>query len=136
MVPFSNVGVDFAGPLFIKEGKKTSSVYTTLYTCCVTRAVHLDIVQNLFTKAFMKCLRRFISRAARPCLIISDNAKTFKAAAKLIKDMHEDDEVKGHLADNRIEWQLNLEKFPWWGGFSERMIGTMKRRTPREFSRN
>ena len=45
-------------------------------------------------------------------MIISDNAKTIKAAAKLIEDLHEDDEVKGYLADNQIEWQFNLEKSP------------------------
>ena len=34
-VPFSNVGVDFAGPLFTKEGKETRKVYITLWTCCL-----------------------------------------------------------------------------------------------------
>ena len=35
--------------------------------------------------------------------------------------------ISAYLADNRIEWQFNLEKSPWWGGFFERLIGTMKR---------
>ena len=65
-VPFSKVGVDFAGPLFIKEGKETRKVYITLWTCCVTRAVHLDLVQNLSASTFMKCFRRFISRRGCP----------------------------------------------------------------------
>ena len=86
-LPFSKVGVDFAGPLYIKEGKETKKVYITLWTCCVTRAVHLDLVRSLTTAHFMRCLNRFTSRRGRPTLIVSDNAKTFKAAAKLVRNM-------------------------------------------------
>lgn len=31
------------------------------------------------------------------------------------------------LAGERIEWRFNLERAPWWGGFFERMVGTVKR---------
>ena len=54
--PFSEVGVDFAGPLHIKEGNETKKVYIALWTCCITRAVHLDLVRSLTTANFM--LRR------------------------------------------------------------------------------
>ena len=39
--PFSRVGVDFAGPLYVK-GKKgeMEKVYIALFSCCVIRAVH------------------------------------------------------------------------------------------------
>ena len=49
--PFTYTGVDFAGPLHVKEGNNdgTSKVWICLYTCCVVRAVHLDIVPNLTT---------------------------------------------------------------------------------------
>ena len=26
----------------------------------------------------------------------------------------------------RIEWRINLERAPWWGGFFERMVGSVK----------
>ena len=41
--PFAYTGVDFAGPLYIVNDTDTK-VWICLYTCCVTRAVHLDIV--------------------------------------------------------------------------------------------
>jgi len=49
--PFSSTGVDFAGPMFVKthgliENKK---VWICLYTCCVTRAVNIDIVPDMST---------------------------------------------------------------------------------------
>lgn len=40
-LPFSKVGIDFAGPLYVK-GKKNEmrKVYIALFSCCVTRVVH------------------------------------------------------------------------------------------------
>ena len=52
--PFSRVGVDFAGPLFIKSNKgEMGKAYVALCTCCVMRAVHLDLVTDLTATAFM-----------------------------------------------------------------------------------
>lgn len=46
---FTFTGLDYAGPLYVKgEKKKTEKkVRIFLYTCCVTKAVHLDIVPDL-----------------------------------------------------------------------------------------
>ena len=126
--PFSKVGIDFAGPLFIKSetGEMVKS-YLALFTCCVTRAVHLDLVADLTATTFLRCLRRFAARRGTPSLIISDNAKTFKASAKVIKRLYDNEEVRTHLESNRIDWRFILERAPWWGGFYERMIGSVKR---------
>ena len=46
--PFSKVGVDFGGPLFVRCCAKCSSkVYIALFSCCVTKAIHLELVRNL-----------------------------------------------------------------------------------------
>ena len=77
--PFSKVGIDFAGPLFEKSAKTTgmNKVYIALFTCCVTRAVHLELVKDLKAATFRRCLRKFSARRKMPSLIVSDNAKTF-----------------------------------------------------------
>ena len=36
-------------------------------------------------------------------------------------------EVERHFLDLRIQWTFILEKAPWWGGFYERLIQSMKR---------
>ena len=36
-------------------------------------------------------------------------------------------EVQRYLANNRISWKFRVEKAPWWGGFWERLIQTVKR---------
>ena len=55
-------------------------------------------------------------------MIVSDNAKTFKAAQKTIADVLDSAEVKHHLSDVSVKWAFNLERAPWWGGMFERMI--------------
>ena len=52
-------GVDYAGPLQIREGKSIQKVWICLFTCAVIRAVHLDVVHNLSSKSFIRCLKRF-----------------------------------------------------------------------------
>ena len=82
--PLSFTGIDFAGPLYVKIGDGTKKVWICLYTCCVVRAVHLDLVSDLSTPAFLQSLKRFTARRGLPSKILSDNGQTFKAAAKAI----------------------------------------------------
>ena len=35
--------------------------------------------------------------------------------------------VRKELENRRIQWRFNLERAPWWGGFFERMVGSVKR---------
>ena len=50
---FSKVGVDFAGPLSVKGATGgMRKVYITLFSCCVSRAIHLELVEDLSAKAF------------------------------------------------------------------------------------
>ena len=60
------------------SGTQMKKVYIALFSCAVTRAIHLDINEDLETGTFLRCLRKFIARRGVPQLIISDNAKTFK----------------------------------------------------------
>ena len=127
-LPFSNTGVDFAGPLYVKNNTgEMEKVYIVLFTCCVTRAVHLELVAHLDTSAFINCLRRFCSRRGTPRLINSDNAMTFKAADQLLKKLANNHTFEDFLQYRRIKWKFNLPLSPWWGGYFERMVGCVKR---------
>lgn len=39
---FVNVGLDYAGPLYIKDRDLTPKVYVLLFTCATSRAIHLE----------------------------------------------------------------------------------------------
>ena len=125
--PFTYTGVDFAGPLFVKGGNESESkVYLCLFTCCVTRAIHLDVVHNLSVE-FFRCLKRFIARRGLPRKIVSDNAKTFKSTARIIRKLMNHPDIDRYLSDHRMIWSFNLERAPWWGGVFERLIRSVKR---------
>ena len=100
--PFSVVGVDFAGPLFIKTSGVTSKVWICLYTCAIVRAVHLDIVRDLNTTTFLRSFRRFCSRQGLPHLIISDNCQKFKAVATIVRRMIASSEAKEHFHNHLV----------------------------------
>ena len=93
---FANVGVDFAGPLYVKERSGVmKKVYIVIFACCVTRAVHLELVRDMTAQGFLNCFRRFAARRRTPFLIVSDNAKAFKAAKMLLKDLYKDQGFRG-----------------------------------------
>jgi hypothetical protein len=125
--PFSYTGIDFAGPLYVKCDGGMTKVWICLYTCCVVRAVHLDLVPDLTTPAFIRSLKRFTARRGLPCKILSDNGKTFKAAAKAIHAVVNHAEVQKYLSGLGVKWIFNLPKAPWWGGVFERMVRSTKR---------
>ena len=127
--PFSYTGIDFAGPLYTREtlASSTRKVWMCLYTCCIVRAVHLDIVTDLTSQAFLRSFRRFTSRRGIPMRVLSDNGKTFTAAAKSVASILRHPDVQRHFLDVRVCWQFNVEKAPWWGGVFERMIQSAKR---------
>ncbi|XP_046856152.1 uncharacterized protein LOC124449257 [Xenia sp. Carnegie-2017] len=132
--PFTNVGLDFAGPLFVRESCERNNlsdnptkVYILLFTCASTRAIHLELTPSLSVPAFLRAFRRYASRRALPALLISDNAKTFRAACLEIRKLCRSEEVLRYLANYQITWQFIVEKAPWWGGFWERLIRSVKR---------
>lgn len=126
--PFSHTGVDFAGPLFVKlAGESQRKVWIVLYTCCVTRAIHLDLVPDMTVSTFIRSFKRFSARRGLPAMMLSDNGKTFKAAAKIIHEVVANEDVKQYLEGLGIEWKFNVPKAPWWGGVFERLVQSTKR---------
>ena len=121
--PFTFTAVDFAGPVYLRTKEAGSNkAWICLFTCCVTRAIHLELVLNMSTSTFIRALKRFSARRGLPRRILSDNAKTFKAAAKTLRNMFKDPEVQSYLSQSCVQWSFNLEKAPWWGGVFERLV--------------
>ena len=60
--PFSVTGVNFFGPLFCLPRQ----VYVCLFTCAVTRAVHLELVDSMSLADFLLAFRMLCSRRGTP----------------------------------------------------------------------
>ena len=125
---FTYTGVDFAGPLYVCGHKDLpQKMWICLFTCYVTRAVHLEVVADQSTETFLRCLKKFSARRGLPAKFISDNGKTFKSAAKYLKTVFKDGTVKEYLKGLGTDWKFNVERAPWWGGAFERMVRSTKR---------
>jgi len=75
--PFLNTGIDYAGPYYIKcsksRGQKTYKGYIAVFVCMATKAIHLEVVSDLTSDAFLAAIRRFIARRGKCAAIYSDN---------------------------------------------------------------
>ena len=98
--PFLTTGVDYFGPLFIKHvnpaapDQATMKVWICLFTCAVTRAIHLEVVLDNSSDLFFLCLQRFSAIYGFPSLLISDNAKQFVSASEILKTVFTSDSVQ------------------------------------------
>ncbi|XP_064471808.1 uncharacterized protein LOC135386025 [Ornithodoros turicata] len=127
--PFEVTGTDFAGPLYYKCSKGGGrKCYILIFTCAVTRAVHLELTKSMSTEDFLMALRRFVSRRGVPATIYSDNFRTFKRASRELTPawLSQNAQVNVFLTARRITWKFIVERGAWWGGFWERLIRSTK----------
>ena len=128
--PFTYVGVDYFGPFTTKQGRKEHKRYGALFTCLVSRAVHIEIANSLETDSFLNALRRFIARHGPVREIRSDNGTNFVGAERelreAIKEMNHD-EITEKLRQQQIDWKFNPPAASHMGGVWERHIRTVRR---------
>ena len=129
--PFSYCGIDYFGPLYVKETTGSQKVWVCLFTCLVTRAIHLELMMDLSTKMFLHGLRKFVARHGSPHEIISDNASHFNLAKDTVERLWDqvltEPDVISYSTNGKIKWTFIVELAPWIGGFYERLIGLVKR---------
>ena len=124
--PFSFTGIDFTGLLFVKSSKYKyeGKVWLCLYTCCVTTAIHLDVLRNMSFEYFFRSFQRFVARRGLPRRVVS---KTFKGAARLFQEIMNRKDAHHYLPEYKIRWYFNVERSPWWGGVFKRLVRSTKR---------
>ena len=82
--PFSFVGIDYFGPLYITVRRRPEKRWGVLFTCLTVRAIHIEIAHSLDTSSCIMCLSNFMSRRGVPVEIYSDNGTNFKGASSVI----------------------------------------------------
>ncbi|XP_035216658.1 uncharacterized protein LOC118190078 [Stegodyphus dumicola] len=120
--PFEIIGIDLAGPLFLKNGGK---VWIALFTCAVYRAIHLELVNSLSTDAFLLALRRFVARRGRSRIIYSDNGTNCRGASNDLSKLNWATVLK-EAGTEKILWKFIPPTAAWWGGWWERLFRAVK----------
>ena len=127
--PFSNVGIDYFGPYEVVIFRRHVKRYCCLFTCLVTRAVHLELTQQLDADSFLMAVRRFISRRGRPKVIYSDNGTNLRAGDREIREGLErmqKQKIADTLTQQEIEWHFSPPSAPHFGGIWERIVRSCK----------
>ena len=125
--PFATVGVDHTGHFYARDAQgQRITLYICLFVCATTRAIHLEVVDNLLTNSFILCLRRLAAAKGMPSVILSDNHRTFISGEKFLLNLQEDDIVKEFLQSHQIQWRHQTPRSPWMGGHFERLVRTVK----------
>jgi hypothetical protein len=134
---FERVGVDYAGPVYLKLGHVRKPTIVKSYICVFValsvKAVHLELVSDLTSTAFIACLRRFIARRGKPSSIWSDHGSNFVGAARELAELKaflEQQRIKGHVSEfctsQGIEWNYIPEHAPHFGGLWESAVKSAK----------
>jgi hypothetical protein len=114
---FAVIGIDFAGPLYIRKGRNNRKSYIVLFTCATTRAVHLELCTDMTIDKFLLALQRFVGRRGLPHTSYLDNAQTFHATNKHLSQLWTSlstAETHHFLAHNNITWKFIAPNAAWW----------------------
>ncbi|XP_055056153.1 uncharacterized protein [Misgurnus anguillicaudatus] len=123
--PFTYCGMDCFGPFYIKEGRKELKRYGLLFTCLCSRAVHIELLDDLSTDAFINSLRAFIVLRGNVRQLQSDQGTNFVGARRefleAVKEMNQE-----CLKQLGCEFVMNPPSASHMGGVWERQIRTIR----------
>ncbi|XP_018359718.1 PREDICTED: uncharacterized protein LOC108758967 [Trachymyrmex cornetzi] len=136
-IPFTQTGVDFCGPFYIKERKFRNrtriKVYVCVFVCMSIKAIHLEVVSDLTSEGFLAALRRFAARRGVPEHIYSDNGTNFIGANNDLKELYALFNSEEHKTlvnrfaiEHRITWHFIPPVTPHFGGLWESSVKLFK----------
>jgi hypothetical protein len=110
-------------PFYIKQGGQRSKTivksYIALFICLSTKAIHLELVPDLSTEAYIAALRRFIARRGICNNIYSDNDTNFvgaeKEIRKLILQKESVESISNYASQQGISFRFVPQRFPSHG---------------------
>ena len=116
---FTYVGVDYFGPIEVKQGRSRVKRWGCLFTCLTVRAIHVEVAHSLNTDSMINALRRFINLRGYPKEIRSDCGSNFTKADKELKDAVDkwnQQTISEFCAQRGIEWIFNPPGASHMGG--------------------
>ena len=138
LAAFHSTGVDYTGAFHITaasvRGAKKMLCYLAIFVCMATKAVHIEVVSDLSTPAFIAAYRRFCARRGHPHAVFSDNATNFEGArnelhrlATLISSTDHQTAITTAASENGTHWSFIPPRAPHFGGLWEAAVKSTKR---------
>ncbi|KAG5683928.1 hypothetical protein PVAND_013185 [Polypedilum vanderplanki] len=164
--PFEVAGLDCCGPFKVtickKESDKTRKcrnmkhvpeclqqkdrkVWILLFTCAVTRFIHLELLESMDTQTILAAISSAYAAHGPIIRLVSDNGTNFIGANNVLCREYEKQRDEIYRARKTINdhfiaqlkefrWEFIPVKASWMGGFYERLIGELKRGMKAEIS--
>ncbi|XP_071033034.1 uncharacterized protein, partial [Parasteatoda tepidariorum] len=116
--PFAISGVDFCGPFTIKYKNQR-------------KAIHLELVTELSSQAFIATLKRFFSRRGKSSTLYSDNATNFVGSNNELQQLlslvkNPDKSLCNYMSHENIKWKFLPPRSPNFGGLWEAAVRSLK----------
>jgi len=95
-----------------------------------SKAVHLELVSNLTSEAFIAALKSFIARRGLIDHLYSDNGTNFVGANRELKAFFKSEEflrqVHNYAAKTQFQWHFFPPNSPHFGGLWEAGVKSLK----------
>lgn len=136
---FLHSGVDYAGPVYTKNfigrtrGKyalTSIKSYIAIFVCFSTKAVHIQLVSDQTSAAFIEAYKRFTANCGKVSDLYSDCGSNFIGADRILREQLEqtmsDPLVQNYLAKDGTNWHFNPPATPHFGGLWEACVKSAK----------
>lgn len=133
---FERVGLDFAGPIYVKQSvRKATPVkgYICVFICMVTKAIHLEAVEDLSADSFLAAFQRFVSMRGVPEKVFSDNGTNFIGARSALRELYQlfkeeatQNKIHEYCQAKQIDWRTIPPNAPHFGGLWEAGVKSVK----------
>lgn len=132
---FYNSGLDYAGPVSLKtwrgRASRTYKGYLAIFVCMATSAIHIEVVTDYTTDAFIAAYKRFTGRRGICSTLQSDCGTNFVGADSELKrqfelSSKELNHLAALLAKDNTTWRFNPPSAPHFGGKWEAAVKSTK----------
>ncbi|GBP61986.1 hypothetical protein EVAR_40994_1 [Eumeta japonica] len=133
--PFLHSGIDYAGPFFLKtwqgHNARQYKAWIALFVCESTSAIHLELVTDYSTDAFIAAYKRFTARRGICATLRSDCGTNLKGADSELRNLFSSTskqlgELARLLASDGTQWIFNPPSAPHFGGKWESGVKSTK----------
>ena len=131
--PFSNTAMDMFGPLQIRLNRRTlQEAQVVIFTCTTTRAVHLELLTDKSSEAFLMAFRRFTCLRGHPNVCWSDCGSNFIGAQEYLREVMQNwdiPKIQSTLSEEfacNFKWQWNTPHASHQNGVVESLIKSVR----------
>ena len=130
---WSHTSLDLFGPFAVRGevNKRTrGKAFGLILTCLGTRAIHIDLIADYSTDAFLQGFRRFMSIRGAPLNVYSDPGSQLEGACNELKQMInglDQDKLREFGVNSEMVWKFTSADAPWQNGCAESLISACKK---------